>query len=398
MRILLLLPAVPFRPTTGQRHRFALVARGLAQRHEVSLAAFAAPGDENLPQEADRLFGAVRTVPVPSAILGGRIAGWLWRDPSEVGYFRSAQMVRNVTELVGRFDPQVVIVGDPALTPYVARLGGLVRVLDDVCEVMLNSERLAALANGPERLLWQLRRFKYAQYLKRIAPLYDLCVLNSQEDLDSLARIWPAAKLRLITNGLDLSAYPFGSRPAIPGRMIYPGSTTYEPNRDAVTWFAETMLPAIRARLPDAELVVTGAVPASSGKPVEAPGLRYLGHVEDVKAEIAASSVTVVPLRLGAGGARFKVLESLALGTPIVSTAIGYEGLAVTDRNNILAAEDPETFAARTIEVLTSPQLRTELAANGRRLMEDVYNWLKLGGVLEAELARRCASRFGMAT
>jgi glycosyltransferase involved in cell wall biosynthesis len=305
-------------------------------------------------------------------------------------------MTRHVSELVERYDPHVLITGDPGLTPYVAAYHDRVRVFDYVCEVMLQADRSQAAASGAEKLLWRLRKAKFAAFLKRTRSIYDLCILNSREDFESLERVWPAERLRLITNGLDLSRYPLGLETPQPNRLIYPGSINYKPNHDAVCWFADEILPIVRTRVPDAELVVTGVVPPDVKKP-EGAGVRFVGFVDDVKRMIASAWATVVPLRLGAGGARFKVLESMALGTPLVSTAIGYEGVAVTDRVNILMAEGAESFAARTTEILTSPALRDEIARGGRALMERVYNWDILGDEFEAEITRLCVDRFGLA-
>jgi polysaccharide biosynthesis protein PslH len=387
MRLLLLFPSMPFPATTGQKHRFALVAKTLAAKHDVALACFAAPGEEKGAEAVAKTFSLIRTAPIPLAVPVATMKSLLKREPSDVAYFRSAEMERHIAEIVSVFKPEAIIVGDPALTPYVAAIPNVVRVLDYVCEVMLQMDRLGELAGGFQRRIWQMRRIKFAQYLKQIRPVYDLCILNSQEDLDSLARLWPRQGMRLITNGLAPSDYPMADEPPERFRLIYPGSMSYAPNKDAVEWFATDILPKVREAVPQAHLVVTGPVP-KDGERLEAEGLAYLGFVDDVKREIARSWATIVPLRLGAGGARFKVLESLALGAPMISTAIGYEGLAVTDGIDIVKAEGAENFAKATIALLTSPELRNSIALGGRALIEKVYNWDRLGAEFESEIVR----------
>jgi glycosyltransferase involved in cell wall biosynthesis len=100
-------------------------------------------------------------------------------------------------------------------------------------------------------------------------------------------------------------------------------------------------------------------------------------------------------LRLGAGGARFKVLEALALGTALVSTAIGYEGVEVTDGVDVLMAEDAATFAACCVRVLRDPGLRRTLSEGGRRLMEQKYDWSVLGAKLLELVQESVARRSG---
>ncbi len=168
--------------------------------------------------------------------------------------------------------------------------------------------------------------------------------------------------------------------------MVYPGAVTYPPNLDAVRNMVDNILPRIRERVRDARFTVTGGLPSGIELP-RGPGVVYTGYVPDVRPVIAGAWFCAVPLRLGAGGTRFKVMEALALGTPIVSTAIGAEGVSVEDDKNVLMAEDPATFADKAVRLLQSPELRARIASEGRKLMEQKYDWSVLGGTI-AELSR----------
>jgi glycosyltransferase involved in cell wall biosynthesis len=93
---------------------------------------------------------------------------------------------------------------------------------------------------------------------------------------------------------------------------------------------------------------------------------------------VSASNVCVIPLRYGSG-TRIKALESMALGTPIVSTTKGVEGIDVEDGVHVLIADEPELFASHVIRLLTDTDLARVLAKNARRLMLDKYTWSKVG-------------------
>jgi len=378
MRILMILPTVPFPPNNGGKLRQAAVALQLAKRHEVALACFAEES-ATLPSLGDwsRPFRDVTVLPLNPR--GPRLAHWLSTRPSEVSTFRSPRMVQHVRESMERFAPEVFVVGDPSLTQYVAPYPDRVRVLDYLCVATLQCERLQALSTGPHRALWALRRMKFATYLRRIASSYDLCVVNSEEDRVALLKAAPAwMRVEVLPNGLDLADYPMGLAPPRADTLVFPGALTYPPNLDAARHFVREVLPRIRGEVPEVRLLITGRTPPGNVAP-HAPGVEYTGYVPDVRPVIAGSWTCVVPLRAGAGGARFKVLESLALGTPMVSTAIGAEGVAVTHGVDILLAEEAATFADLTVRVLRSPELRARLASAGRRLMEQKYDWRMLG-------------------
>ena len=376
LRILIISPSMPFPADNGGKLRAAAVALGLAERHEVVMACFAdAPSGPPADGVADR-FRELTLVPLPKP--PRRLRRWLSASPSDVHQFASAEMAHRVRETVARFAPDVLLTGDPALTAYVAAYAERVRVLDNVCEATLQFDRFRALASGPRLALWALRRRKHAAHLRRIARHYDLCVLNSDADRAALLAASPGwTRAEVVPNGLDLAAYPVGLASPEPNTLVFHGATTYGPNLDAVRYFVAEILPRIRAAVPDARLMVTGKAPANGSVP-QGPGVVYTGYVPDVRPLIARAWACPVPLRLGAGGTRFKVLEALALGTPVVSTAIGVEGVAVTDGVDVLMAEDPSAFAAQTTKLLRSPDLRARLAAGGRGLIEREYNWTVL--------------------
>lgn len=384
MRVLAILPSQPFPATNGQTHRLGHVVRSLARRHAVWLGCFTST-EGPVPAETAALFRAVELVPDTPPDRAA-IARWQRRlfddQPYDVHRFRSPAMAAFVARALREARPDVILTGDPALTQYLPA-GGPPAVLDYVCESVLQIERIRDLAGVAGRVLWEGRRRKAVRFLNQIAGAYRAVFLNSAEDVQSLARFWPEDRLHFVPNGLELDAYPPGLADPVPGRMIYPGSVTYPPNRDAVAWFAAAILPRIRAAVPGAELRVTGAAPADAP---QAEGLHYTGRVPDVRAEIAAATLTAVPLRLGAGGARFKVIESLALGTPVVSTAIGAEGLALVDGADYAAAEGEAAFAQACIAVLTDPALRARLSAGGRARMEADYAWDGLFARIEATM------------
>jgi glycosyltransferase involved in cell wall biosynthesis len=390
MRVLAILPAQPFPPSNGQTQRLAHVVRSLARRHDVWLGCFTSGLDAVMPDAARALFREVALVPEAAA---DAVALRRWRrrliarEPHDLARYRAPAMAGFVARVLRDARPEVILTGDPALTQY-QPADGPPAVLDYLCETLLQIERMRDHAGLPERWLWEGRRRLNLRFLRRIAGAYAAVLLNSREDLASIARYWPPARLHHIPNGLELAAYPAGLAEPVPGRMIYPGSVLFPPNRDAVAWFAAAILPRIRAALPGAELVVTGGFDAAAP---QAEGLRYTGRVPDVRLEIASAVLCAVPLRLGAGGARFKVIESLALGTPVVATAIGVEGLELRDGGDYLAAEGEAAFADACLALLTDPGRRARLAAAGRAAMAARHDWDGLFARIEA-LMQCCAA------
>ena len=116
------------------------------------------------------------------------------------------------------------------------------------------------------------------------------------------------------------------------------------PNIDGVKWFTAEILPLIRARRPACTVAIVGRKPGSDIVSLSGGGIQVTGTVPDVRPHLWGASVSIVPLRIG-GGTRLNIYESMAAGTPVVSTTVGAEGLDVSSPENILLADTPQTFA-----------------------------------------------------
>jgi glycosyltransferase involved in cell wall biosynthesis len=178
----------------------------------------------------------------------------------------------------------------------------------------------------------------------------------------------------VVPNGVDLAGCAGPWPPPAPDTLIYPGALSYDANHDAVGYFIGAILPRIRSERPEVRLRVTGrATEAQIASLPRAEGVECTGYLDDVRPAVAGAWAEVVPLRKG-GGTRLKVLEALALGTPVISTCKGVEGLALVPGRDVLVADTPADFAAATLRVLGSPALRAELASAGRRAAA-AYDW-----------------------
>jgi glycosyltransferase involved in cell wall biosynthesis len=144
-------------------------------------------------------------------------------------------------------------------------------------------------------------------------------------------------------------------------------------------YFLDEIYPLIRAQEPEVSLAITGSTSGVdlAGLPLGA-GAETVGFVEDVRPLVAGAWAVVAPIRQG-GGTRLKILEAMALGTPVVATSKAAEGLSVTSGRDILIADGPDAFAACVVQLLRDAALREYLAGNARQLVELEYDWQAIG-------------------
>ena len=208
----------------------------------------------------------------------------------------------------------------------------------------------------------------------------------SQADREALANLAPGARVEAVTTGVDTEFFhPNGARER-PLSLVFVGSMDWHPNEDAVLSFLDSTLPLIRCQLPAATLTVVGRNPSARVRAAASQaGVRVTGTVEDVRPYLDEAAASIVPLRAG-GGTRLKILESLATGTPVVSTRLGAEGLPLVPGEHFLEADGPEAFAEAVVSLLRDPGRRATLAIAGRRLVVERHGWERVAGEFEERL------------
>jgi glycosyltransferase involved in cell wall biosynthesis len=158
----------------------------------------------------------------------------------------------------------------------------------------------------------------------------------------------------------------------VPSTLIFTGAFTYEPNYEAMVWFLEEVFPLVRAKIPEVQLTITGK---HANKPL--PSLEYVtltGFVDDIRPLVARSWVSIVPIWTG-GGTRLKILEAMALHTPVVATSKGAEGLDAVIGEDLFVADTAVEFANTLITLLQDEACRQKVAQNAYEFVGQKFNW-----------------------
>jgi glycosyltransferase involved in cell wall biosynthesis len=256
---------------------------------------------------------------------------------------------------------------------------------------------------GVERTRWRRAYLGFQAGLmdaveRRWCEKVALNVAVSERDGALLRRIAPNARIAVVPNGVDTEEFRPGATPA--AGVAYVGGTTPFPNLDALQFFCGQILPHLRTAPGDPPVRWIGrASPEQRRQYREQFGVELTGYVEDVRPAMRQAACHIVPLRTG-GGTRVKILNSWAMGKPVVATSVGCEGLDAADGENILIRDDPKAFAQAVRAVLVDGELRRRLSDGGRATVERRYSWDVVGAeLIESYLAiANAGSRHAPAT
>jgi glycosyltransferase involved in cell wall biosynthesis len=186
---------------------------------------------------------------------------------------------------------------------------------------------------------------------------------------------------KIVPNGIEITPPPKKhNKKESEFNILFCGSLDYFPNNEGLIWFIDNCWKGILNNISNAKFSIIG-----SGNPspellnrVSNYNLNFIGKVDDVSEYYEKTSIAIVPL-LSGSGTRLKILEAFNLGSTIVSTSLGAEGIECENYEHLLIADNSIDFVSKVIELFNSQDLRNELSKNARRLIELKYDWDVIG-------------------
>lgn len=211
----------------------------------------------------------------------------------------------------------------------------------------------------------------------------DAVIACSRHDLDELNKLnQHQLKGTVIPNGVNLSNHLAGEGVLLdlPEYILFCGSLYAAPNGEGLLWFYNKIWPAVQESFPKLKFLIVGSgtAPESLQALKNDAAILFTGTVEEVGIWYNKAAVAIVPLLTGSG-TRLKILEAMGMGLPVVSTSKGAEGLAYTNGQDIIIADEEKDFAAAIISLLTNKQLRVAMQQAARNWVEKKYDWNVIG-------------------
>jgi polysaccharide biosynthesis protein PslH len=382
----------PFLPAAGAVNAGELVmyrqVQKLAERHHVTLVSFseAGPGSR---QAVDTLrgFGIDVRVAERRTVDGlyrwrrrpGLAVRWLRGDrPLQVLDFQSAAMQRLIDQVTREADADLIQVEYswmggyryPTALPTVLTEHevGLIPAREALIRAQQNPEPLPRLRAAADWVRWN-------RYEPAVCRRFSRVQVFTDRDRAVLLRHQPQLHSRLRVNpfGMDLPR-PADPEAEDPSALVFVGGFVHPPNVDAAVWLGREIMPRLRRAVPGCHLWIVGSDPPDEVLALAGDDITVTGRVSAVEPFLARAAVVVAPLRLG-GGMRFKVLQAMAMGRPVVTTALGAAGIGGPHRPPLVVASGAADFAAATAGLFADPGRRRRLGVAARACVALHHGW-----------------------
>lgn len=270
-------------------------------------------------------------------------------------------------------------------------LGGLPVLLDSVDSISLLFERTRR--SGPtlkSRLMALIDLQRTRRYEAGYTATYNRVIVSSPEDATALEQLRQRFRPSdshpspvVVANGVDLSYFTPQTVGREPATLVFSGKMGYHANEAAALFLVREIMPIVWAERPEVQVVIAGSSPPQTVQELAGdPRVVVTGFLPDLRPAIARASLAVCPLRYGVG-IQNKVLEAMAMATPVIAARQVAHALAAVDGEDLVLAEQASEYAKAILALLADPVRAQQLGAAGRRYVEQHHNWDQAAITLE---------------
>lgn len=394
MKILYICHRFPFPPKRGGKIRPFNMIKHLSSRHEVTVASLAHSQEEaregaGIAQHcAAYEIGIVRK-PIQTLRMGARLPT---ATPSSMGFFYSSDLARKIARRLERTRFDLIFVHCSSVAQYVENIRAIPKILDFGDMDSQKWLEYARYKPFPLSAGYWLEGRKLEREERRLAGHFDLCTATTRAEWDTLKRYGVDVPTDWFPNGVDTDYFTPGGEAYDPDTICFVGRMDYYPNQESMFRFCAGAWPLLRKCRPTLKLLIVGADPSAAVRRLgELPGVTVTGSVPDVRPHIQRATLMVVPLNI-ARGTQNKILESMAMGVPVVSSRIAADGVDAVPGEHLLVASTPQEYADAILRLLDDPNERARLSLAGRERMLTHHAWKASMRRLD-DIIARCVPR-----
>jgi len=384
MKILMLTPYLPYPLLSGGQIRTYNLLKNLAKKHEIVLFSFIRNESEN--RYKDELLKFVKRVETfkrrPAWSIFNILLAGLTPFPFLVSIYYSRKLQKAILEELRNYTYHLIHSETFYVMPNIPKTKVPVLLVEQTIEFLVY-QHFVETVYLPLRLLLSLDVGKIKFWEKFYWKKAKKVVAMSEGDKEVMEREVPHLDVDIVPNGVDTEDFfqikkEKSNNPII----LFVGNFKWLQNQEAVSILVTQIWPEIVKKLPRARLWIVGRYPTPEIQAYESDTIKVSGNIVDIKKVYSKANILLAPI-YGPGGTRYKILEAMASGIPVVTTSQGIEGLNAKDQIHAIVRDDPKLQADATIKLLTDRSLYLQLAQNGKKMIAQNYDWKKISEKLD---------------
>lgn len=377
MKILYVCHRFPFPPQRGGKIRPFNMIKHLNGNHEVTVASLVCSDAEAKAAEGLGDYCTKYLMEkVDDYVAAGRMVARLPTPvPSSMGYFYSRKLARQIRRELATGNYDLIFVHCSSVAQYVEDVTGIPKILDFGDMDSQKWLTYAKVRRYPLALGYFVEGAKLERAEKKLAKKFDYCTCTTRAEMATLESYRTGARIGWFPNGVDHGHFRPGDAPYDEDGICFVGRMDYYPNQECMFDFCKNTLPLLRRKRPGVTLTIVGADPPPTVRRLAAiPGVTVTGSVADVRPYVHRSAVNVAPLNI-ARGTQNKILESLAMGVPVVASTEAAGGVDAIPEQHLLTASSPLQYAGQILRLLNDPAERRKFSVAGRERMLTHHDW-----------------------
>jgi len=390
MDILLITPNSPYPPQQGAALRNLGLLHSLkALNARVTLLSFCEHIPEAIPERLALLCDRIEFIETPSRHMSDRIRDLVTSDHPDLARRLNSAAFREklVTLLHERTYDLIQFEGleMAVYAPLVRQHQPNAKLVYDAHNAEFALQRNIAqvekrsIRRLPGRIYSQIQAARIMRFERRVCALVNGIIAVSDDDAGHLRTLGTGVPVFTLPNGIFVDDYVINETAALnlAGMpLVFTGKMDYRPNVDAMTWFIESILPAIHTVHPDAHLYIVGQHVHRNLLQYEAttPNIAFTRWVESVVPFLHRADIFIAPLRMGSG-TRLKILEAMAAGCAIVATDVAISGLSDEVRDALIVANDAPAFSQAVNALLQDSGKRALMGEKAHTYVRACYDW-----------------------
>lgn len=204
--------------------------------------------------------------------------------------------------------------------------------------------------------------------IKRASKIFSV----SPDEKEKHIELFGDLDIDVLPNGVEIEKYPLLFPNYKEKTITMTGDFGYIPNVEGLNYFLREIFKGVKKEIKDAKVLVAGK--NSKSLKINNEDVVLYGEFKDPAEIFKRTTFSIAPILTG-GGSRYKIIESLALGIPVVSTPEGAEGLNIKESEGLFVAKDPKEFADKMIKLFLNEEMAQKAGAKGRKAIEENYSF-----------------------